>query len=75
MIDFDLFFVLYMALILGPLTGLWIASAWRDRRLRGGLSAKWLYRCAECLRFYEADEEAGKLPCPICGRQNDRLKI
>lgn len=75
MIDSEPFFVLYLVIMLGSLAGLWIASGWRDRRLRKPPPDRWIYRCTECLRFYESDEHADKLRCPICGRQNERLKI
>ncbi len=75
MVDFEHFFVFYLLLILGPVIGLWIISAWRDRKLRSLFPIQGLYRCPECLRFYESDEQIEKLRCPICGRQNERLKI
>ena len=75
MIDSERFFVLYLFLILGPLIVLWMLSGWRDRKLRATLPPRALYRCAECSRFYDSDEPVEKLRCPICGRQNERLKI
>lgn len=74
MVDSDRFFVFYLLLILGPLVAVWIMSGWRDRRMRAPLHPRWVYRCPECLRFYESDEPAEKLRCPICGRQNEQLK-
>jgi hypothetical protein len=68
------FFILYLALLLAPIIGLWIASAWRDRRLRAPLPSRPLFRCIECMRFYEADELVEKMSCPVCGRQNQRLQ-
>jgi len=75
MIDSERFFVLYLILILGPLVAFWIASSWRDRKLRAPQRARSIYRCPECLRFYESEEVVEKLGCPICGRQNEKLKI
>jgi hypothetical protein len=75
MVDSEHFLVLYLLLILGPLAALWIMSGWRDRRLRMPLAERWLYRCSECSRFYDSDEPVEKLHCPLCGRQNERLKI
>ena len=75
MIDSERFFVFYLVLILGPLLGLWIMSGLRDRRMRAPLPERWLYRCTECLRFYDSDEPVEKLRCPICGRLNEQLKI
>ncbi len=75
MIDSERFFVLYLLLILVPLVGVWVMSEWRDRKFRAPLPSRWLYRCSECVFFYDADEPLEKLRCPICGRQNERLKI
>ncbi len=77
MIDSERFFVLYLALLLGPLSGLWIACLWRDRKLRAALPRKLsgLFHCKKCRSFYESDEPAEKLACPICGGQNERLTI
>ncbi|MBI4023961.1 MAG: hypothetical protein HY360_03210 [Verrucomicrobia bacterium] len=75
MIDSERIFAFYLLITLGPLVGVWISSGWRDRRLRMPILVKWLYRCPECCRFYESDELLERLRCPVCGRQNDRLKI
>lgn len=75
MVDSERFLVFYLLLILGPLVGLWMMSGWRDRKLRSPLPERWLYRCSECLRFYDSDGPLEKLNCPFCGKENGRLKI
>ncbi len=75
MIDSDLFFVMYLGLILAPVAALAIWSRWRDGKLRAPPKARVLFRCSECIRFYEGEAGAERLPCPVCGRQNQRLKL
>jgi hypothetical protein len=75
MIDSDRFFVFYLLITLIPLIGVWIWSVWRDRKMRAPPPARWIYRCPECLRFYDSEEQVDKLNCPLCGRQNERLKL
>jgi hypothetical protein len=75
MVDSELFFVVYLLLILIPLLGIWIWSERRDLVLRAPLPIKWLYRCMECEHFHESEEQSDKKQCPLCGRQNERLKI
>lgn len=75
MIDIKRVFVFYLALLLGPLFGLWLASMWRDRKLRKPWKAETLFRCTDCLRFYESDDRIEKMVCPLCGKENSRLNI
>jgi hypothetical protein len=75
MIDSERFLVLYLLLILGPVIGVWILSGWRDRKMRTPLPRRWLYRCPECVSFYDSDEPLEKMRCPVCGRQNEQLKL
>jgi uncharacterized paraquat-inducible protein A len=75
MIDSSQFFVFYLSITLVPLILLWVWSQNRDRKLRAPLPSKWIYRCSECLSFYDSEEQALKLKCPRCGRQNELLRI
>ncbi|NUN92908.1 MAG: hypothetical protein HUU04_03910 [Verrucomicrobiae bacterium] len=73
MIDSESFFVFYVVMVLAPVAACWIASRWRDRALRAPPAPRTLFRCPECLRFYEGEEGVESLRCPYCGRTNTRL--
>jgi DNA-directed RNA polymerase subunit RPC12/RpoP len=73
MIDSGGFFVLYLAVILAPVAVLWILCLRRDRALRAPPAPRALFRCPECIRFYEGEEGVESMRCPFCGRTNSRL--
>ena len=75
MIDLAGFFVLYLALVLAPVGVLWILSQRRDRAMRRPPAPRPLFRCPECIRFYEGDEGVEEMRCPYCGRTNKRLAL
>lgn len=75
MIDSGGFFVFYLVLVLAPVAALWILCLRRDRALRAPPASKTLFRCPECLRFYEGEAGVESGRCPSCGRMNPRLSL
>jgi hypothetical protein len=66
--------LIYLVLMLGPITCAWMISEWRRQR-REREAFRHILRCGMCAFEYE-DRTNTLLPrCPHCGSLNERFRI
>jgi hypothetical protein len=65
--------VIYVAVLLGTLIGLWIYSEMRRRRFGPTHSADRIFRCAKCGFVYTDDADVDRSRCSQCGKLNEPI--
>jgi hypothetical protein len=65
--------VIYVAVLLGTLIGLWIYSEMRRRRFGPTHSEDKIFRCAKCGFVYTDDADVDRSRCSQCGKLNEPI--
>ncbi|HEY3931504.1 MAG TPA: hypothetical protein VGM58_03955 [Verrucomicrobiae bacterium] len=65
--------VIYVAVLLGTLIGLWIYSEMRRRRFGPTHSEDRIFRCAKCGFVYTDDADVDRSRCSQCGKLNEPI--
>jgi hypothetical protein len=65
--------VIYVAVLLGTLIGLWIYSEMRRRRFGPTHSEDRIFRCAKCGFVYTDDADVDRSRCLQCGKLNEPI--
>jgi DNA-directed RNA polymerase subunit RPC12/RpoP len=67
--------VIYVAVLLGTLIGLWIYSEMRRRRFGPTHSEDRIFRCAKCGFVYTDDADVDRSRCSQCGKLNEPIEF
>ncbi|HSY09324.1 MAG TPA: hypothetical protein VK840_00245 [Candidatus Dormibacteraeota bacterium] len=65
--------VIYVAVLLGTLIGLWIYSEMRRRRFGPTHPEDRIFRCAKCGFVYTDDADVDRSRCSQCGKLNEPI--
>jgi hypothetical protein len=65
--------VIYVAVLLGALIGLWVYSEMRRRRFGPVHSEDRIFRCAKCGFVYTDDPDVDRSRCSQCGKLNEPI--
>ena len=65
--------VIYVAVLLGTLIGLWIFSEMRRRRFGPTRTEDRVFRCAKCGFVYTDDADVDRSRCSQCGKLNEPI--
>ena len=67
--------VIYVAVLLGTLIGLWIYSEMRRRRFGPTHSEDRIFRCTKCGFVYTDDADVDRSRCSQCGKLNEPIEF
>jgi hypothetical protein len=67
--------VIYVAVLLGTLIGLWIFSEMRRRRFGPTRTEDRVFRCAKCGFVYTDDADVDRSRCSQCGKLNEPIEF
>ena len=65
--------VIYVAVLLGTLIGLWIYSEMRRRRFGPTHPEDRIFRCGKCGFVYTDDADVDRSRCSQCGKLNEPI--
>jgi DNA-directed RNA polymerase subunit RPC12/RpoP len=65
--------VIYVAVLLGALIGLWVYSEMRRRRFGPVHSEDRIFRCSKCGFVYTDDPDVDRSRCSQCGKLNEPI--
>jgi protein-arginine kinase activator protein McsA len=67
--------VIYVAVLLGALIGLWAYSEMRRRRFWPAHSEDRIFRCTKCGFVYTDDADVDRSRCSQCGKLNEPIEF
>jgi hypothetical protein len=73
-ISLSLLVLIFLALMLGPVFGLWLLNEYRRGR-RERAAFQHVLRCNACALEFEDDSDTELPACPRCGRLNERIPV
>jgi protein-arginine kinase activator protein McsA len=65
--------VIYVAVLLGALIGLWVYSEMRRHRFGPARTDDRIFRCAKCGFVYTDDADVDRSRCSQCGKLNEPI--
>ena len=67
--------VVYVAVLLGALIGLWIYSEMRRHRFGPAHTDDRIFRCTKCGSVYTDDPDVDRSRCSQCGKLNEPIEF
>jgi hypothetical protein len=67
--------VIYVAVLLGALIGLWVFSEMRRHRFGPARTQDRIFRCTKCGFVYTDDADVDRSRCSQCGKLNEPIEF